>query len=117
MTDSTVSTVSPAGLESEKGKVTLVYALQAIGFVVGLTFIAGVIVNYIQRNELQGDLAKSHFRWQIRTFWFSLLWVIIGSLLAIVFVGYIVIVANLIWTLYRVIKGWIRLNNNQAMYR
>lgn len=116
MTDSVVSSLSPSELEKEKNNVTLVYILQAIGFIVGLTFIAAVIVNYIQRNELQSELARSHFRWQIRTFWFSVLWVVIGGLLAFVIVGYFILLANVVWTLYRVIKGWIRLNNNQAMY-
>lgn len=117
MVDTSVNSTSPARVDDEKGKITLVYILQAIGFFVGLTFIAGVIVNYVQRSELHSDLAVSHSRWQIRTFWFSLLWTVVGSVLAFVFVGYFILLGNLIWTLYRVIKGWIRLNSNEPMYR
>ncbi len=102
--------------ESARKTTQLVYILQAIGFFAGVTFIAAVIVNYIKKDDVKGTWLESHFRWQIRTFWFSAMWATLGLILMIVIVGYFVFVANLIWTLYRVIKGLIRLNDKREMY-
>jgi len=95
---------------------TVVYALQAISFVFGITFIAGVIVNYIKQSEVEGTWLESHFLWQIRTFWFSVLWSIIGFVLVFVLVGYLVLLADAIWVIYRIIKGWMNLSEGKAMY-
>lgn len=57
----------------------LSYALQAIGFFVGITYIVAIIINYVKRDDVKGTWLESHFRWQMRTFWFSLLWAIIGG--------------------------------------
>ena len=77
---------------------------------------AAVIVNYVKRDELTSELQKSHFRWQMRTFWFSLLWTVVGGILAFVVVGYFIILANIAWTIYRVVGGWLRLNDGKPMY-
>ncbi len=102
--------------ESEKGDVTLVYILQAVGFFFGVTFLAAVIVNYVKKDDVRSEIARSHFRWQIRTFWFSALWCVVGTVLAFVVVGYFIILANVCWTLYRVIRGWLRLNDGKPAY-
>ncbi len=93
-----------------------VYALQAASFLVGISLIAGVIVNYVKRDDVAGTLYESHFRWQIRTFWWSLLWAVIGVLLTLVVVGFAILAADAIWFLYRVVKGWIRLSEGKPMY-
>ncbi|MEZ0122039.1 MAG: DUF4870 family protein [Candidatus Reddybacter sp.] len=95
---------------------TVVYALQAVSFFIGLSFIAAVIVNYIKRSEVEGTWLESHFLWQIRTFWFSVLWSIIGFVLVFVLVGYLVLLADAIWVIYRIIKGWMNLSEGRAMY-
>jgi len=102
--------------EDNKNLATLVYILQALGMLVGISFIAGVIINYIKQDEVKGTLAESHFRWQIRTFWFGLLWGVVGMILLFVVVGAIVLVANVVWVLYRIIKGWLALNSDKPMY-
>ena len=94
----------------------IVYVLQAVSFFVGLTLIAGVVVNYVKREDVAGTLYESHFRWQIRTFWFSLLWGAIGLLLAIVVIGFAILAADAIWLIYRIVKGWIRLSEGKPMY-
>lgn len=100
MTEQAQAVVTDADTQAE-GKVTqLVYILQAIGFIFGITFLAGVIVNYVKRGELTSDLQKSHFRWQIRTFWFSFLWTVVGGILSFVFIGYFIILANIVWTIF-----------------
>lgn len=99
-----------------KNTAQLVYILQAVGFFVGLTWIAGVIVNYVRRDAAAGTWVDSHFRWQIRTFWFGLLWSVVGALLSVVVIGFAVLAANYIWMIYRVVKGWINYSAGKAMY-
>jgi uncharacterized membrane protein len=62
-----------------------------------------------------GTWLESHFRWQIRTFWFGLLWGVIGAALLLVLVGYFVLLADAIWIIYRVVKGWLNLSDNRPM--
>ena len=102
--------------QSLKTITTVVYVLQALSFFIGLTFIAAVIVNYIKKSEVEGTWLESHFLWQIRTFWFSVLWWIIGFALVFVFIGYLVLLANAVWVVYRIIKGWMSLSEGKEMY-
>ena len=90
--------------------------LHALGFFVGLTWIAAVIVDYVKRDTARGTWLESHFRWQIRTFWFGLLWGVAGAILAVVFVGFFILAANYIWLIYRVVKGWLYFNDRKPMY-
>jgi uncharacterized membrane protein len=92
------------------------YALQAAGFFVGLTFIAAVVVAYIKRDDAVGTWLESHYRWQIRTFWFSLLWLVVGVVTFLAVIGWFILVADAVWTLYRIIKGWLRLSERKSMY-
>ncbi len=93
------------------------YALYALApFVAGPTALIAVIIGYVKRNEAEGTWLASHYRWQIRTFWFGLLWGVIGVLTMIFLVGFVVLIADAVWMLYRVIKGWIRLNDGRPMY-
>jgi uncharacterized membrane protein len=102
--------------ESLKTLTTVVYALQAAGFFVGgITWIVAVVVNYVKRDEAAGTLYESHFRWQIRTFWFGLLWAVIGGLLALVLVGFAILFAAAVWLIYRIVKGWLNLNDGKPM--
>ena len=94
----------------------LVYALQIAGFFVGLTFIAGIIVNYVKRKDVEGTWLESHFRWQIRTFWYGLLWCCIGVALLVVLVGALILMGAAVWVLYRAIKGWIELSEDKPLY-
>ena len=94
----------------------IVYGLQAASYFLGVTALIAVILNYVKRDDVRGSFLESHFRWQIRTFWFGLLWMALGALLWIVFVGMIVVGATAIWILYRIIKGWINLYEEKPMY-
>ena len=100
-----------------KNTVQLVYILQGVGFFVGVTWIAGVIINHVKHAEAAGSWVDSHFRWQIRTFWFGLLWGVVGTLLSVVFIGLAVLAANYIWLIYRVVKGWLDFSAGKAMYQ
>ena len=94
---------------------TIVYALQAACFFVGLTLFAAVIVNYVRRDDARGTWLESHFRWQIRTFWFTLLWTVIGALTALFLVGWFILGAAALWLIYRVIKGWLLLSEKRPI--
>ena len=112
-----VSGVEVQEEQSLKMITTVVYGLQAASFFIGLSFIAAVIVNYIKQSEVEGTWLESHFRWQIRTFWFSVLWSIIGFVLVFVLIGYLVLAADALWVIYRIIRGWINLSEGKAMYK
>lgn len=93
--------------------VALVYLLQLLGLVTVLTTIAGVIVNYVKWDDVRGTWLESHFRWQIRTFWFSLLWGVIGWLLAFIGIGFLIIAGVTLWYVYRAVRGWVLLNERR----
>jgi len=101
---------------SQKTIVTIVYALQALSFFLGITFIVAVIINYVKKDDVRDTWLESHFRWQIRTFWFACLWSILGLIGAFFIVGYFVWVANAVWVIYRIAKGWLCLNDGKEMY-
>ncbi|MFT3955085.1 MAG: hypothetical protein QM722_12055 [Piscinibacter sp.] len=115
----------------------IVYALHALGlaigafgaasvlgsFLFGWPSIVAVILNYVKRSEARGTWLESHFDWQIRTFWYALLWALIvaavSAVLAVVLVGIATWVLGLfalgVWAIYRVARGWLRLKDRQPM--
>jgi len=101
--------------ESERKTILLVYILQAAGFLIGLSFIAGVIVNYVKRGDLKSPIAQDHCSYQIRTFWWSTLWVVLSILLSFVIIGYLTALVAIFWTLYRVIRGFMCLNDGKPV--
>ena len=94
----------------------VIYALQAASIFFGLSLIAAVIVNYIKIDDVRGTWLESHFRWQIRTFWFTLLWLTLGCLLFLIVIGYFILIAAGIWLIYRIAKGWVFLSEKKPMY-
>ena len=108
---------APAGnapaSESLKTLVAVVYGLQLAGFLVAFTPIVGVILNYVKRAEARGTWLESHFTWQIRTFWWSLLWCAVGLALVLVMVGFFILLAAAVWVLYRAIRGWVELSEGK----
>jgi len=127
-----------SGLVPRQGLVTLthvIYALHAFSAVTGMlspamivtAFLTGwpsiiaVILNYVKRSEVRGTWLDSHFSWQIRTFWYALLWVIVGAILFVTVVGIVLALplwfATGIWVLYRIIRGWLALNSEKELPR
>lgn len=103
-------------LKSKKTLTTVIYAMYAASFFLAITSIAAIVINYLKQGEVRGTFLESHFRWQIRTFWYGLLWGVIGALLLFIFIGWFVLVANAVWLIYRIVKGWLNLNDNKPMY-
>jgi uncharacterized membrane protein len=89
-------------------------ATVAGGFVFGLPSLLAVFLNWLKRGEVRGTWLDSHFSWQIRTFWFTLLWLVVYGLLIITIIGipiaWILIVILGLWVGYRVIRGWVALS-------
>ncbi len=108
----------PLDIANENRKYVLaVYVLQAL-FFIGLLFtpIMGVIINYIKDEDVRGSWLESHFRWQKNTFWYGLLWFVIGSL-TFPLIGWVVILVASIWYFYRIAKGWIYFADGKEMYQ
>jgi uncharacterized membrane protein len=112
----------------------LVYALHTFAIVVGIAgtatvvgsfvgsvpSIAAVILNYVKRSDARGTWLESHYRWQIRTFWFSIVWVLLAGLLFVTLIGIpiamAILVAVTLWLVYRITRGWLRLRDRRPMY-
>lgn len=103
-------------LQSAKTLTTVIYGLYFASLFVGLTCIIAIIINYVKQGDVQGSFMQSHFRWQIRTFWFALLWVIIGGVTTFIGVGFVILFINAVWFIYRIVKGFLYLNDNKPMY-
>lgn len=111
----------------------LIYALHALSLVIGVfgaasivgAFLVGwpsiiaVIINYLKQGEVADTWLASHFRWQIRTFWFAALWVLLAIVLALSIIGllpaFLILGALSIWLIYRIVRGWLALNARQPI--
>jgi uncharacterized membrane protein len=112
----------------------LVYALHTVAIIVGivgtvtvvgsfigsLPSIVAVILNYVKRGDARGTWVASHYRWQIRTFWFAVLWALLGWALVLTIIGVVVgvpiLIALTLWLIYRIGRGWLRLRDRRPMY-
>ncbi len=102
-------------LKSLKSLTQLVYVLYALSYFAGISAIVGIVINYVKKDEVAGTWLESHFRWQIRTFWFGMLWAVIGGATFFFLIGMFILAANFIWIIYRIVKGWLNLNENKPM--
>ena len=104
-------------LEKARNLTQIIYFLYAASLIIGVTAIVAIIMNYIKRDEVAGTWLESHFRWQIRTFWFSLMWGFIGGLTMIIGIGVLVLIVAGIWAIYRIVKGMLNFYDNKPMYQ
>lgn len=103
------------GSDPARNLAVIVYILQGLSFFLGgITALVGVIINYIKLNEVRGTWIEPHFRWQIRTFWLGLLWLVIGTLTLALIIGWFILLGMAIWVIYRIVKGALALNDGQA---
>jgi uncharacterized membrane protein len=88
-------------------------------FLSGWPSIIAVIINYVKRSDVRGTFLDSHFSWQIRTFWFTLLWLLVAGLLFVTLIGiplsWLLLVVVGIWVLYRIVRGWLALLSRRPM--
>jgi uncharacterized membrane protein len=134
VTHAPMPTPSPGTTESLVTWTHVIYALHATSLIIGIVgtatvvgaFLIGwpsiiaVILNYVKRGEVRGTWLESHFRWQIRTFWFTALWCLIGGALFITLVGIPIALAVFfvagLWAIYRIVRGWLALRDRKPMY-
>ena len=93
-----------------------VYILQALYFILVITPVIGVVINYLKDDEVRGSWLESHFRWQKSTFWYGLLWTVLGVISIPLLVGYVVLAGVTLWLIYRIARGWISLVDGKEMY-
>jgi uncharacterized membrane protein len=129
-----VSAEAPRVDESLVTYTHVIYALHALAVLIGVTtlhtivlsFVGGlpsliaVIMNYARRSATRGTYLESHFRWQIRTFWYALLWLVVCGLVAVTIIGIPLALlgyaALAVWIIYRVARGWLALKDGRPMY-
>ena len=113
---------SPAPPSPEVVQLTTVthvmYGLHvATWFSLGIFSVIAMIINYVKRPDLPDDFFRSHFRWQSRSFWFTILWLVLASPLWLVFVlpGAFAYFLIGLWYLYRFVRGWWSFAEGRAM--
>ncbi|WP_296755783.1 hypothetical protein [Thiobacillus sp.] len=102
-------------IASLKTLATVIYALYAVSLFIGITAVVAIVLNYLKRDDARGTWLDSHFSWQIRTFWWGLLWLVVGAATWIILIGWLVWGVACIWFVYRIAKGWLNLNDNKPM--
>jgi uncharacterized membrane protein len=91
-------------------------------FLIGWPSLIAVILNYVKRSEVRGTWLESHFRWQIRTFWFGSLWVALCIIFVVMTLGIGLLIVWLpiggvsLWFVYRIARGWLALREGRTMY-
>ncbi len=111
--------VTPPGAAPDLRTLTHVaYGLYALGFLtggfLGVATLAAVVLMYIKRPDTVGTIYAAHFDWLLRTFWWAVLWLALSAIATLIFIGWLGVVATLVWVLYRLIKGWLALMAHAA---
>lgn len=113
-------TISPnlrgQATEADQRLTSVIYLLYGVAIVNGITGVIAIIMNYVKKDDVAGTWLESHFRWQIRTFWFVVLWLVLGGLTFFP-IGWLICAAAGVWYMYRVVKGWLHLNDGKPMYQ
>ena len=96
-----------------EGTAKIVYILYLVSMIVGITGLVGVVMAYINRNDAP-DWLKTHYQFQIRTFWIGMLYVLVGLLLMFVLIGFLILLFWVVWLIVRCVKGMKSLDHKQA---
>lgn len=99
--------------ESSEGMAKIVYILYLASILIGLTSIIGVVIAYINKDEAP-EWLKSHYQFQIRTFWIAFLYVCIGVITTFILIGGLILLLTLIWFIIRCVKGLQALDKKEA---
>ena len=102
-------------LRKLKNVVLAGYALQALAFFIGVSAIVAIVLAYVKLDDARGTWLESHFRWQIRTFWVALIGGIVGAVTFIILIGWVILCVTAVWVIYRIVKGWLALNDGKPL--
>lgn len=105
-----------SGLADPRTLTLVVYLLYLAGYLTGITWLIAILINHLKYADMRGSWLEDHFRWQIRTFWYTVLWAAIGSLLTLVLVGFVILAVLTVWNIYRLVKGLLRLLDGRSPY-
>jgi uncharacterized membrane protein len=103
-------------VEGDRTLVVVSYVLHLVGAVTGLTSIVGLVINYLKRDRYD-ELFDSHHAWMIRSFWWALLWSVIGIITIVILVGWAILFLVWVWYIYRHVRGLINFLNGEPMPR
>jgi uncharacterized membrane protein len=103
-------------VEGDRTLLLVAYVLHLFGAIAGFTSIVGLIINYVKRDS-RDELFDSHHRWMIRSFWWAILWIVIGCITLIILIGYVILFGVWVWYLYRHVRGLIAFLNGEPMPR
>ena len=106
---------TPEQLDSLRLLTLVIYILYAVSWFNGLTALVAIVLNYVKREDAMGTIYESHFRWQMRTFWWSLLWAVVGFVTVYLLVGFLVLGILLVWLIYRLVKGLLYWSERRPM--
>ena len=98
-----------------KNYVFIAYVTYAVGLLILFTPVIGVILAFIKRDEAQGSIYASHIDWLIKTFWVSLIGLLLGRLTILILIGWLILLVTAIWFIYRVVVGLIKLNEDKPI--
>jgi len=99
----------------QKNYVFIAYVTYALGLLILFTPVIGVILAFIKRDEAQGSIYASHIDWLIKTFWVSLIGLLLGRLTILILIGWLILLVTAIWFIYRVVVGLIKLNEDKPI--
>jgi uncharacterized membrane protein len=107
----------PSTAEDERLRtlVLVSYILMGVGLFVGLTAVIAVVICHIKRSEAVATIYESHFTWLIRTFWWSLLGMVIAAITSIIGIGIVLSVVVWAWVIYRLVKGFLSFNDRRPV--
>lgn len=112
----TPSSKTAEELASLRQLTLVIYILFGLSWLSGsLTGIVAIIINYIKFEETAGTIYQSHFLWLRRTFWWGVLWSVVGFVTLIVGVGFLVLGLAALWSIYRLVKGWLDWNDRKPV--
>jgi len=101
--------------EVERNMLLVTYVLYGLGFFSLITAVAGVIINHVKLHDCGDPVARSHHRWLMRTFWFTVLWSLVCLVLTTVMIGFIGYAILWLWGLYRLIRGVLAFVEHRAL--
>jgi len=108
--------IERTSVESDRTLAVVAYALHLFGVIAGIPSIVGLIINYVKRNDYD-ELFDSHHSWMIRSFWWAILWCVLGFVTLVIGVGFVIFFLAWLWYIYRHVRGLLALLNGEPMPR
>lgn len=102
-------------LQSLRQLTLVTYLLYGVGMFTGLPALIAIIINHVKYADTVDTLYATHFRWQMRSFWWSLVWAVLGFVTVWIGVGFVILGANWCWLVYRLVRGFLNWNDGRPM--